>query len=220
MSEELLPREKALTYGIFSLTNVELIALILKSGYKDKSVFKLASELLDICGGFRNLLSLSYDELVGVKGIKKSKALEILAILEISKRLCKVDNVSDVKGLNPLMLVDYLRFNQGFKNQEEFFVVYLNNAGKILKSSTLFKGTSSSSLVGVDEILRQGLLLKANSMVIAHNHPSDNVSPSNEDIQITKQIKQAGDLVQIKLLDHIIISKSSYYSFKEAKLLW
>ena len=119
---ELLPREKALNYGISSLNNDELLALILKSAYHNSNVLTLSNDLIKKAGGFNNLLSLDYDELVEIKGIKKAKALEILAILEIFKRLSKVETIKDSDcSINPLMLVDYIRFNIGFKDQEEFF---------------------------------------------------------------------------------------------------
>lgn len=219
MSETLLPREKALNYGFSSLNNIELLALIIKSAYRDQDVFGLSNEILDKAGGFNNLLSLSYDELIQIKGIKKAKALEILAILEISKRLSKVDSVCEDNKLNPLILVDFLRFNLGFSNQEEFFVVFLSSGGKIIKASSLFKGSGDKTIVGVDEIYRNALLLKAKAIVIAHNHPSGNPNPSSEDISLTKRIKEGCDLIGIMLLDHIIISNMAYYSFKEHNLL-
>lgn len=215
-----MPREKAINYGFSSLSNNELIALILKSAYKDKNVFSLTEELLEKAGGFNNLLSLNYDELVSIKGIKKAKALEILAILEVSKRLSKVDSVSQNNSLNPLVLVDFLRFSLGFSSQEEFFVVFLGGNGRIIKACTLFKGTGDKAIVGVDEIYRNALLLKARAIVIAHNHPSGNTSPSPEDRNITERIKKGCDLIGISLLDHIIISNTSYYSFKSNNLLW
>lgn len=219
MNEYLLPREKALNYGFSSLNNVELLSLIIKSAYKDSDVFSLTKSILDKAGGFNNLLSLSYDELITIKGIKQAKALEILAILEISKRLSRVESVNENNTLNPLILVDYLRFNIGFLNQEEFFVVFLNNNGKIIKATTLFKGTGDKAIIGVEEIYRHALILKAKSIVIAHNHPSGNTNPSNEDIKITKRIKEGCELLGLNLLDHIIISSTSYYSFKRNNLI-
>ncbi len=214
MMEDMLPREKALNYGFSSLNNVELVSLVIKSAYKNKDVFTLTKEIIDTAGGFNNLLSLSYDELINIKGIKQAKALEILAILEISKRLSRVETVSQNKTLNPLVLIDFLRFSLGFSNQEEFFVVFLNAGGKILKASSLFKGSGNRSVVGLDEIYRNALLLKAKSIVIAHNHPSGNTNPSEEDFKITGQIKDGCNLLGLVLLDHIIISSTSYYSFK------
>jgi len=217
---EILPREKSLLYGIESLNNIELISLILKSGYKDKTVFDLAEDLINTAGEFNKLLSLSYDELVCIKGIKKAKALEIMAILEVCKRLSKVDSDKERTKLNPLVLVDYLRFSGGFKANEEFCVVFLNNAGKIIKSEVLFRGTYNMSVVDPSELFRRALLLKSHTIVIAHNHPSGDTKPSNADIELTNKIKNAGELLNVKLLDHIIISPESYYSFSEHNLLW
>ena len=219
MSEEMLPREKALNYGFSSLNNDELLALILKSAYKEKNVFALAKELLNKAGDFKNLPSLSYDELISIKGIKKAKALELLAILETAKRLSAVDCVCENKRLNPLMLIDYLRFNLGFLDQEVFYVIFLNNAGKTIKAEAMFKGTGDKSLVGLDEILRKALFVKARNLIVAHNHPSDNCLPSNADVTLTENLKEGCKHVGITLLDHLIVSRSSYYSFKKNGLL-
>lgn len=215
----MLPREKALTIGISSLTNEELLALIIKSGYKDNSVFVLASALIDKANGFENLLSLNYEELIEIKGIKKAKALEILAILEIAKRLSNIKAVSEQSINSPSNLLDWLRLNIGFSNQEEFLVVFLNAGGKVIKSEILFKGSRNSSVVGIDEVIRKALLLKSSGIVVCHNHPSGRVEPSNPDIQLTENLKKACEMLGLKLFDHIIVSKEGYYSFKQAKLI-
>ena len=215
----MMPREKAIKYGIASLNNNELLALVLKSAYKDRNVFELAEDVLNLANGFRNLLSLSYEELISIKGIKQAKALEIMAILEISKRLSKVDRICEAQLLNPDKVVEWIRFNVGYSNQEEFFVVYLNGKGSIIKSEVLYKGSKNSSIVAVDEILRKAIILKASGIVVAHNHPSDNVEPSVADINVTKKLYESSLLVDIPLLDHIIIGKSGYYSFKQNKIL-
>lgn len=220
MSEYLMPREKALTYGFNSLNENELIALILKSAHKGSNVFLLADELIKKANGFDNLLSLDYEELTSIKGIKKAKALEILAILEICKRLTNVDKVaSNGTYLNPKNIVDYLRFKIGFKNQEEFFVMFIDSKSKILKAYTMFKGTHDRTYVGIDEILRKALLLKAKGIIIAHNHPSDDTTPSSYDKELTKNIMEGCRHVGITFIDHIIISKNSYYSFKTSGIL-
>lgn len=220
MNEYLMPREKALALGFNSLTNSELIALILKSAHKGSNVFILADELLNVAGGFDNLLKLNYEELVSIKGIKKAKALEILAILEICKRLTKADKVSDyINNLNPKALVDYIRFNIGFKTQEEFFVIYVNGSGKIINAESMFKGTDDKTYVGVDEILRKALLIKAKGLIVAHNHPSGNINPSSYDVTLTNNLKDGCRHIGITFFDHIIVSNSDYYSFKTNGLL-
>lgn len=216
----MLPREKALTYGIKSLTHEELIALIIKSGYKNHNVFSIAKDVLNKSRGFKNLLTLSYEELIMVKGINKAKALEIIAILEIARRLSSIDEVKEGEINSPSKLVDYLRFNIGFSNQEEFYCIYLDSAGNIIKEDVLFKGSKNRSVVAIDEVIRRALLNKASAFVVSHNHPSGRVSPSPADIQITNDLSRAGDLMNIPLLDHIIVSRNDFYSFKQAGLLW
>ena len=215
----MLPREKALNYGIKSLTNEELLALIIKTGYRNLDVFHLANSLLEKAGGFENLLALNYEELIEIKGIKNAKALEILAILEVARRLSDIEKVEEDEMNSPDKIIDYLRFNVGFSNQEEFLAVFLNNAGKIIKSEILFKGSKNASIVGIDEILRKAILSKASGIIVCHNHPSGNVEPSRADLQLTDNLRRACEMFNIRLLDHIIISKNSYYSFKQANRL-
>lgn len=215
----MLPREKAINYGISSLNNHELLALVIKSAYKEKNVLDLSKEIIEYASGFDNLLSLSYEELINIKGIKKAKALEILAILEIAKRLSKVEYIKEDSLNNPGKIVDWIRFNIGFKSNEEFYVIYLNAAGKVIKSEVLFVGCKNASVVGVDETMRRAILLKASAFVVCHNHPSGNVMPSFADKKITKELKGAGELLSIKLLDHIIVSKDNYFSFLKEGLL-
>lgn len=215
----MLPREKALNYGITSLTNEEILALVIKSGSKENSVFDISKDLIKKANGFKNLLSLNYEELLEIKGINKAKGLEILAILEIAKRLTNVDTVNEDSLTSPNKVFDWLRFNIGFSNIEEFFAIYLNAGGKIIKSEVLFKGSKNQSIVAIDELLRKAILLKSSAIVICHNHPSGNVYPSDNDKFITSKLKSACDLLSIKLLDHIIVSNSNYYSFKQNGLL-
>lgn len=215
----MLPREKALKYGINALTNEELIALIIKSGYKNHDVFCLSKDVLDKAKGFRNLLSLSFEELISIKGINNAKALEIIAILEIAKRLCSVDEIKEEILDSSSGLIDYLRFNIGYSSQEEFYVFYLNSQGSIIKEELLFKGTKNRSLVGIEEVIRRALLNNASAFVVSHNHPSGKVIPSKADIEITTSLAKAGALMNIPLLDHIIVSRYGFYSFKQEGLL-
>ena len=214
-----MPREKALETGIASLSDTELLALIIKSAYKDKNVFELADEVIDAANGFSNLMSLSYEELVAIKGIKEAKALEIMAILEISKRLSKVDHISEAELSNPGKVVEWLRFNLGFASQEQFFVIYLNARSSIIRSEVMYKGNRNTATIGIDEILRKAILMKASYLIVAHNHPSDDVSPSRADIEVTEKLSAACKIVQIPLVDHIIVGRSSYFSFKNHSML-
>ncbi|MBO4919371.1 MAG: DNA repair protein RadC [Erysipelotrichaceae bacterium] len=219
MSNEMMPREKALDYGISSLSNIELIALVVKTGNREKNVLELAEEILDSANGFSNLMTLSYEELISIKGIKKAKALELMAILEIAKRLTKLETISEPQLNEPKKVVEWLRASLGYSPQEEFFVVYLNGKGGIIKSEIMYKGNKNSASVGVDEILRKAILHKASGLLVAHNHPSDNITPSDADIQLTKKLSASGRMMGIPLLDHIIIGKTGYFSFKNHNML-
>lgn len=214
-----MPREKALEYGISALDNDELLALIIKSAYRERNVMQLADDVIDMANGFNNLLSLTYEELTAIKGIKKAKALEIMAILEISKRLSKVERIAEPEMTSPEKVVEWLRFNLGYSNKEEFFVVYLNARSMVIKSEVMYKGNRNSAIIGIDEILRKAILLKAAAILVAHNHPSDNPTPSDADIELTSKLCQSCKMMGIPLLDHIIVSKSSYFSFKNYDML-
>lgn len=216
---KLLPREKAIRFGISSLTDEELLALIIKSAYKNKSVYELVDELLEVSNGFENLLSLTYEELISIKGIKQAKAFEIIAILEIAKRINKIDRIEETNYDQPNKVVNWLRTNIAFSDKEEFLTIYLNGKGSIIKSEIMFKGNKNSSMVGIDEILRKAILIKASYILVAHNHPSGNIEPSVADIEITERLAKSASMIGIPLLDHIIISKNDYFSFKNNDML-
>lgn len=216
---KLLPREKALEFGIGSLDDQELLALILKTGYAKQSVFEVASDLLEKANGISNLCALDYEELLSIKGLGEAKALELLAIGEINKRLSRIDKVSETTFNDPASLVNWIRFNIAFNNQEEFFVLYISSIGKVIKNEVLFKGTKSSSLVSVDEVLRRAVLLRADSLVVAHNHPGGMANPSEADLDITEKLMKCLKLMDLKLLDHVIVTRNDFFSFRKAGLL-
>lgn len=214
-----LPREKALQYGMSSLTNSELLALVLKSAYKDKNVFKLSEEIIEKANGFENLLSLSYGELTCIKGIKKAKALEILAIFEIARRLSKVEKITRKQLTKPQKTAEWIRYNIGFDDEESFFVIYLNSRCHILKSEVLFKGSENRVSVALDVIIRRAILNKSTNIIVGHNHPSGNTNPSDEDIELTNRLNESCKMLGLKLLDHLIVTKSDFFSFKNKSLL-
>ncbi|MDO4199099.1 MAG: DNA repair protein RadC [Erysipelotrichaceae bacterium] len=218
-ADRMMPREKALMYGIQSLDDKEVLALIIKSAYKNYSVFELVEEILEVSGGFENLLSLTYEELIEIKGIKKAKALEILAILEVARRLSEVKKITRDQLKSPDKTIEWIRYNIAYQDQEEFFVIYLDNGGRILRYESVFKGCTNGASVGIDIIIRRAILNKSTMIVIAHNHPSEDVHPSPKDIEITGKIADACTLVGIRLLDHIIVSRTDAFSFKINNLL-
>ncbi len=218
-ASDYLPREKALNYGMDSLTNSELLALVLKSAYKDKNVYKLSEEIIEMADGFENLPGLSYGELISIKGIKKAKALEIMAILEIARRLSMVKRITRKQLDKPQEIAKWIRYNIGFDDEESFFVIYMNSRCHILKSEVLFKGTENRVSVAIDVIIRRALINKSARIIVGHNHPSGNANPSVEDVKMTARLSESCKMLGLELLDHLIVTKSDFFSFKNESLL-
>lgn len=215
----MLPREKAKLYGITNLSDQELLALVLESANRNKSVFNLADDLLTYAGSLARLVCLDYAELCSLKGIKEAKAYSLLAIFEIYKRLLKVHKHERVDLKNPLKVANWLRCLIGYASQENFVVLFLNNHCELLKEEILFKGSDESSLVSIKEVMRKALLYRCTYLLIAHNHPSGHIKPSLADKQITEDLKLAAEYLGLKLADHLIVSPENYFSFKEENLL-
>lgn len=213
------PREKALKYGINTLSNRELLALLIRTGIKDKSSLELADELLIKCNGIHNLSKFNNKDLMNIKGIKEAKALELLACFELSRRMSLECVMEDTILDGTKVLINWLRKELGNKTQEEFICVYLNNAYKFIQYKSLFKGTIDSSNVFPRDIVKEGLLCNATKIILVHNHPSGNLTPSKADIFMTGKIIDSCNMVNIEVIDHIIITQENYLSFKEQCLL-
>ena len=217
--EQEKPREKALRYGIRSLSSRELLAIILRSGPRGSSVLETADELLRTAGGFAGLAKMSVYELCKVKGISQVKALELLACFEISRRAfeesCMTGDVID----NPDSMVYWLRNEIGCELQEKFMVIYLDNHNRILTSKVLFVGTINESKVYPREIFREALLTGSSSVILAHNHPGEDPLPSLSDIALTERMVSAGRLMGVRVLDHLIITRTGWLSMAGESLL-
>lgn len=210
------PRERLILYGADTLSNEELLMIILKSGTKKYSVKELANRILEFSGGISNLKNITYQKLMEIDGIGKVKAIEIEAILELSKRIYMDKNIQDViKCTNPETIIYY--FNSLFKDklQEEFYVIYLDNKKNYLDKKRLFIGSINASIVHPREIFKQAYLISASFMICIHNHPSGDPTPSREDIEFTKKLFEIGNLHGIYLVDHLVIGRDCYYSFYE-----
>jgi len=210
------PRERLLKYGVDSLSCEELIAIILKTGSKKCNVKEVANNILCSFNGIKNLKNIRINNLVDLDGIGKVKAIELLAAIELGRRVYEDDSYKELVSLtNPSVIIKY--FNKLFKDkkQEYFYVIYLDSKGKYIDNKLLYKGILNKSLVHPRDIFKEAYLLSACSFICIHNHPSGDATPSNEDINITKNLKQIGLLHGINLLDHIIIGNNNYYSFYE-----
>lgn len=207
------PREKALQYGLSSLSNRELLALLLRTGYRHHSALEVADEVLERANGVEGLARLSRQELIQIPGISQIKALELLAIFEIVRRstLAGIPKLPRVQ--HPEVLVDWLKQEIGSSLQEKFLVVFLASDQRVLNYKILFVGTINASVVFPREIFKEALLMNSPNIILVHNHPSGNLVPSKEDILLTRRIKEAGQLMGVKVLDHLIVSQSQYFSF-------
>ena len=202
--------------GVEYLNNEELLSILLKCGTKDLSVKELANNILKQINNINNLKDINYQKLIKIKGIGKAKACEILASIELGKRINnKINNINQIKIYSSESIFNYYKDKLSDKLQEHFYCVYLDTKNHIIKDKLLFIGTINQSLVHPREVFKEAYLLSATSIICIHNHPSGNVNPSNNDIIITKQLKEVGILLGINVLDHIIIGKDTYYSFND-----
>ena len=210
------PRERLINKGVEYLSNEELLAILLKTGTKDSSVKVLASNILKQLDNIKSLKDINLQNLIKIKGIGKVKACEILAAIELGKRLNeKTMYINQIKIYSSDSIYEYYKDKLNDKKQEHFYCVYLDVKNHIIKDKLLFIGTINESLIHPREIFKEAYLLSAFSVICVHNHPSGNVNPSNNDIVMTKQLKEVGKMLGIKVLDHIIIGKDGYFSFND-----
>lgn len=213
------PREKALKRGIDSLSNIELLALLLRSGIEGTSVFDIAENILIMAGGIENLLYLKDYELRSIRGVSVAKSLELLASFELSKRAAfqKVKQLPKIYQAKDI--IHWLRLELGYIKQEQVMVIFLDIKNQIIRYKTMFQGGLNECVVHPREIFKEALAYSSASVIIVHNHPSGDPAPSREDIAITKQLKEAGRLVGIQVLDHVIITNDNYVSFAQNQLM-
>lgn len=209
------PREKAIINGVGSLSNEELLAIILRCGTKHKNVIELSSLIMKKYYTFSNLINCNYEELIKIDGIKQAKAIEILAIMEIAKRIQK-SKINEIKKItSPEDIYKLFSILIQEEKQEVFMVIFLNVKSHIIKYEKLFVGGVSSSIIDVNLIFKKAICYGASKIVCLHNHPSGDPTPSNQDILVTKKIVKVGEFINIELMDHIIIGKNSYVSLKK-----
>lgn len=212
------PIERLITKGVDSLSNEELIAILLRTGSRCKSAKELAGELISIAGSLKDLSNISYEQLKSINGIGKSKACILLSIFELAKRInMSIDTIINMKANNPELIFEYYKNLLKDKKQEHFYALYLDTRARVIKDKLLFIGTVNYSVVHPREVFKEAYLAGASSIILLHNHPAGSVMPSSNDIDTTKKLKEIGDLMGIKVIDHIIIGNDKYYSFYENK---
>ena len=220
--EEERPYEKCLKHGASHLTNVELLAVLMRTGTKGMNALELARTILKTSDDQENLLAihqLSLAKLLKIKGIGKVKAIQILCISELARRLAKTTAKEGLTFKNPSSIAEYYMEDMRHQKQEYMKLLMLNTKGKLIAESDISKGTVNASLVSPSELFIEALEYGAVSIILLHNHPSGDPTPSQNDFSITKQVKEAGELIGIELWDHIIIGNNCYFSFAEEQMI-
>lgn len=209
------PRERLVRQGASSLSNQELIAILLRTGTKQESVLHLANRVLNYFEQIQELKHASIEEITAVKGIGQAKAVQLLAAVELGKRLSQQKTDEKFTIRSPKDAATYLMQDMTSLNQEHFVTLFLNVKNQILHKQTIFIGSLNASIVHPREIFREAVKRSAASIICAHNHPSGNPAPSTEDIDVTKRLYEAGVIMGIELLDHVIIGDHQFISLKE-----
>lgn len=215
MPEECRPREKAVKLGINSLGIDELIAILLRTGYKNNSVKIVANRLLSELNSFQNIENLSINRIASIKGVGLTKAITILAAIELGNRLNYNTNLKKININNTRSVYEYLKADFLKLNQEQFIVLLLDSKKKVIDKKVIFKGDLNSVNVHPREIFKYAILNSAASIIVSHNHPSGDTFPSKQDVKITRELVKIGVLIQIPIIDHLIIGNNTYYSFYE-----
>ncbi len=208
------PRERMINDGAEKLSNSELIAILLRTGTKDESVLELSSRILHELGSIRRLTEATVEELTKIKGIGKAKAVQLKAGIELGRRVAR-KQAALFTIRSPEDAADYLIQLLQLDQQEKFHVLYLNTKNQIVAEKTIFVGSLNASIVHPREVFKEAVKQSAASIIVAHNHPSGDPTPSREDIAVTKRLIEAGQMIGIECLDHLIVGDDCYISLKE-----
>ncbi len=208
------PREKVKQYGINNVTNKELLSIILKTGTKSINVEDLALSILRKYK-LHELKDVTVTELTKIKGIGEVKAIELLAAIELGKRINYKTEEKKKKLNNPEVIFQEMRYLFIDKKQELFYCLYLNEKQELIERKLLFMGTVNKSITHPREVFKEAYRLSASSIICMHNHPSNDLRPSKSDIEFTTSLVEIGKLQGIPVVDHIIVGDSSFYSFYE-----
>ena len=222
MPKDLRPYEKCAALGCEALTDAELLAIILRTGTKNKNSLELASDILSLdraSEGLLGLLHCSKEDFMTLQGVGEIKAFQLLALAELSRRIWKTGTRKRLDFHSPETIASYYMEEMRHLEQEIIKVVYLDSRDSMISDRCISAGTVNSSIISSREIFIDALKHRAVSIIILHNHPSGDASPSKQDISFTMSLFEAGELVGIRLLDHIIIGDNTYYSFCEQGLL-
>jgi len=219
------PREKLQQLGPDKLSNPELLAIIIRSGTKGDSAISIAQKLLAHFGSMEKLSEACFADLTEVKGLGPAKAAQLFACFEITKRV-KSDAIKENENklktspvTNPIYAVDYIRNKISDFSKENYLILSFDTRNRLLGVDNVSVGTATASLVHMRETFKAAVKRHAVQIIAAHNHPSGDCEPSDEDLKITKRLTEAGKIMGIEVIDHIIVTKTDYYSFKEKGMM-
>jgi DNA repair protein RadC len=214
------PREKLLAKGKMSLSDAELIAILIGSGNRQESAVALSKRiLLSVDGNINELAKLSVEKLITFKGIGEAKAISIITALELGKRRQLETALEKPKITSSKAVANIMQSIIGDLEHEEFWVLFLNNSNKVLSKKQISKGGLTATIVDIRLLFKRALELASVAIIVCHNHPSGKLEPSTADKQLTQKIKEAGTTLDIKLLDHLIITEKAYFSFADERLI-
>lgn len=214
------PYEKFLSLGASGLSDADLLAIIIKTGTKDKSAVDIAQEILSgRHGNLLNLYEMSYDELIQVSGIGQIKAIQLKSVAELSMRISKAKRARSIRMNTPVTIADYYMEQMRHLQQEVVICAYFDVKSRFLGDKFISKGSLSSSVVDISSVMRTALEKNASKIVLLHNHPSGDCTPSKDDIAVTDRLAEGSRIFSIELCDHIIIGDNEYYSFYENKII-
>lgn len=219
-NEDDRPREKLILKGKTALSDAELVAILIGSGNREESAVTLSQRILASVGNnLSELGKLSIQELMQFKGIGEAKAISIAAALELGRRRRGEEALQKKKITSSASVFELMQPIIGDLTHEEFWVVYLNNSNKVLQTSQLSKGGITGTVVDIRLAFKNALQIGAVAVILAHNHPSGTLKPSQADIKLTNKIKIAGESLDIKVLDHLIVTEKAYFSFADEQML-
>ncbi|HWT75425.1 MAG TPA: DNA repair protein RadC [Mobilitalea sp.] len=212
------PYEKCEKYGASVLSDAELLSVILRTGTKEQRVIDLAVNILNYstaCPGLKGLNYLTLKELTCIKGVGRVKAIELLCLTEITKRMSKEIHLDGLKLVTPQSVADYYMQDMRHLTREQVMLLMMDSKNKIIKDMIISEGTVNTSIMPTREVFVHAMKYEAVNIILLHNHPSGDPTPSAEDIRVTKKLCEAGNLIGITLMDHIIIGDNRYISLKE-----
>ncbi len=213
------PREKLINFGKESLSLEELLAILINTGTREKSSKDVAIEVIKSLENYQNLKDITINELIKIDGIKEAKAIKILAAIELGKRLSQPNNFRKYKVTKAEDIYIFFKNQISGLKQERLYAIFLNTKNEIIGYKIIFIGTQNTSITHPREIFNEAIKASAIKVIIMHNHPGGDNYPSNADIDFTKNIVKAGNLLKIPIVDHIILTENNFFSFYENELL-